>query len=95
MNILLILANVLNVYVLLLILRIFLTWFPVDPSHLMVRLLYTATDPWLNLFRNLKLVFGGLDLSPMVAIGALAVSFQWGLCWPRSFTRCGPSFRRC
>jgi YggT family protein len=73
MNILLIVANVLNVYVLLLILRIFLTWFPVDPNHVMVRLLHNATDPWLNLFRNLRLVFGGLDLSPMVAIGVLAI----------------------
>ncbi len=73
MNMLVILSNVLNVYVLLLILRILLTWFPVDSNHFMVRILHQATDPWLNLFRNFRLVLGGLDLSPMVAIGTLAL----------------------
>jgi YggT family protein len=55
------------------IVRILLTWFPnIDWMQQIVGLLSPLTDPYLNLFRFIP-PLGGIDLSPMIAIIALQV----------------------
>ncbi len=57
----------------LLVIRIILSWFSVDPYSGFVSTLYAVTDPILAPFRKLPLQIGMLDLSPIVAF--LAISF--------------------
>jgi YggT family protein len=52
----------------LIIIRIVLTWLPIDPYHSFVQFLIQATDPVLRPFRRLPLTIGMIDLSPFVAI---------------------------
>jgi YggT family protein len=63
------LATFLNIYVVLLIVRILLSWFPTiswsDPPFSIVSQL---TDPYLNLFRSFIPPLGGMDFSPILAI---------------------------
>ena len=55
----------------LLIARIVVSWFPVDPYHSIVQFLTQVTDPILSLFRRVPLQIGMLDLTPMLAFVAL------------------------
>jgi YggT family protein len=73
MNPMILLASVLQVYILVLTIRIFLTWVSTDQSHPVFRVLGAITDPWFNLFRGMKLQAGSFDFSPMVAIGVIIV----------------------
>ncbi len=57
----------------LLIARIVISWFPVDPYHQIVQFLHQVTDPILAPFRRLPLQIGMLDLTPLLAF--LALSF--------------------
>ena len=61
-----------EVYKVLLIVRILLSWIPHNHYHYLVEKLYEITDPYLNLFRSLNLNFGGIDLSPIVAFFILS-----------------------
>ena len=56
----------------LLVVRIILSWFPVDPYNPVVSTLYQVTDRLLAVFRKLPLQIGGIDLSPIFAFLALA-----------------------
>ncbi|GAC1460629.1 MAG: YggT family protein [Chamaesiphon sp.] len=59
----------LQIYILLLIVRILLTWFPtVNWMNQLASALSPITDPYLDLFRSIIPPLGGLDLSPMLAI---------------------------
>lgn len=60
-----------EVYTWLLIIRILLTWFPVDPYNPLVQFIARVTDPFLNLFRGLLPPLGAVDLSPILAFFAL------------------------
>ena len=51
----------------LLVIRILLSWFPVDPYNEIVRALYAVTDPVLEPLKRLPLQVGMIDLSPMIA----------------------------
>ena len=51
----------------LLIARIVISWFPVDPYHNVVQFLHQVTDPILLPFRRLPLQIGMIDFSPLVA----------------------------
>ena len=51
----------------LLIARIVISWFPVDPYHGVVQFLHQATDPILLPFRRLPLQIGMIDFAPLVA----------------------------
>ncbi len=68
------LVQFLQIYFVLLIIRILLSWFPninwFDPPF---SILSQLTDPYLNLFRSLIPPLGGLDFSPMLAIFALQI----------------------
>ena len=63
---------VLQLYMWLVIIRALLTWVNPDPRNFIVRFLQNATDPLMYRVRRiLPLVFGGLDLTPMVVILAI------------------------
>lgn len=55
----------------LLVVRIILSWFPIDSFNPVVSTLYQITDPLLAVFRKLPLQIGALDLSPILAFLAL------------------------
>lgn len=56
----------------LLVIRIILSWFPVDPYNSAVSTLYQVTDALLLPFRRLPLQVGMLDLTPLLAFLLLA-----------------------
>ena len=51
----------------LLVIRIILSWFPVDPYNSFVTTLYAITDPLLAPLRKIPLQVGMIDLTPMLA----------------------------
>lgn len=63
------LAQFLQIYLVLLFIRILLSWFPninwYDPPF---SILSQLTDPYLNVFRSVIPPLGGIDFSPMLAI---------------------------
>jgi YggT family protein len=63
------LATFLNIYFVLLIVRVLLSWFPnVNWLNPPFSVLSQLTDPYLNLFRSIIPPLGGMDFSPMLAI---------------------------
>jgi YggT family protein len=75
-------VNVLiTVYVVLIFIRILITWIPRIPYNRVLRAVITfvsdVTDPYLNLFRRfippVRLGPGALDLSPIVAVFVLFI----------------------
>ncbi len=70
-------ASFLNIYMILLIVRILLTWFQtVSWMNQLASVLSPITDPYLNIFRSFIPPLGGLDLSPMLAIFVLQLVAQ-------------------
>lgn len=63
------LATFVNIYLVLLIIRILLSWFPqvnwYDPPF---SILSQLTDPYLNIFRSFIPPIGGIDFSAILAI---------------------------
>jgi len=58
-----------QIYILILVARVLITWVNPDPYNPIVRFLSNAADPLLNRVRRmLPLQIGGLDLSPIVVI---------------------------
>lgn len=77
------LATFLNIYMVLLIIRFLLSWFPnlnwYDPP---LSILGQLTDPYINFFRSIIPPIGGIDfISPTIAILVLqlAAGFLTGL----------------
>jgi YggT family protein len=64
-NFLSVLLQVLSIAILV---RILLTWFPVDPSNPIIRLLHEITEPVLAPFRRIIPRIGMFDLSPIAAM---------------------------
>ena len=56
----------------LLVVRIILSWFPVDPYNTVITTLYQVTDPLLAPFRKLPLQLGMIDFTPIFAFLVLA-----------------------
>lgn len=66
-----------SLYMLLLMARIILTWFPSALEGRPLHLLASATDPYLNLFRGIPwLTTGSMDFSPLAALAVLSVLTQ-------------------
>jgi len=69
------LADVLNMalslYMWIIIIRALLSWVNPDPYNPIVRFLYGITEPVLSRIRRVLPPFGGIDLSPLVAILAI------------------------
>lgn len=64
-----VLSIALTIYMWLIIARAILSWVNPDPYNPIVRFLYNVTEPVLGyLRRRLPLVYGGLDLSPLVVL---------------------------
>ena len=59
------LISVLNILILI---RVLLSWFPVDASNPLVRMLFDLTEPVLAPFRRVLPRIGMLDLSPLAAM---------------------------
>lgn len=67
-------AQFLNIYLILLIVRCLLTWFQnVSAFNQLASFLSPITDPYLNLFRSIIPPLGGMDFSPMLAILVLQI----------------------
>lgn len=63
------LAIFLNIYFVLILIRVLLSWFPnVNWMSPPFSTLSQLTDPYLNLFRSIIPPLGGIDFSPMLAI---------------------------
>lgn len=59
---------VLTIYMWVIIARALISWVNPDPYNPIVRFLYQATEPVLSQIRRVIPFFGGIDLSPLVAI---------------------------
>ena len=67
-----VLARTMEIYSLVLLVRVLLSWFPnLDWSNPLLSGVSAITDPYLNAFRGLIPPIGGLDLSAIVAFLAL------------------------
>ena len=70
-----VLAQTLSIYLLVLLVRVLLSWFPnLDWSNPVLSGVSAITDPYLNVFRGLIPPLGGLDLSAIVAFLALQLA---------------------
>ncbi len=72
MIILLLLAKLIDIYVLLIVIRAVISWFPVSHSNPLFILLYNITEPVLKPFRSI-LPMSGIDFSPLIAIIILQI----------------------
>ena len=62
------LEMLLNILSIAILVRVLLTWFPVDPSNPIIRILYDVTEPILAPFRKVIPRIGMFDLSPIAAM---------------------------
>ena len=70
-----VLAPTLSIYLLVLLVRVLLSWFPnLDWSNPVLSSVSAITDPYLNAFRGLIPPLGGIDLSALVAFIALQLA---------------------
>ena len=69
------LQAILQLYSLILLLRVLVSWLRLDPYHPAVRLLYSLTEPLLEPIRSVLPPTGMVDFSPMVAF-ILLVALQ-------------------
>jgi len=67
------LYKLLDIYSWILIIRVLLSWFSVNPYNPVVRILYAVTEPVLAPIRRAIPPMGGLDLSPLVVFAAIWV----------------------
>lgn len=68
------LSSFIQIYTVLLIIRVLLTWFPnINWYNQPFAALSQITDPYLNLFRRIIPPLGGMDFSPMLAIILLQI----------------------
>ena len=76
-QLLLVVSNTLQIYSLILLVRVLLTWFPnIDWSNPVLSTVSSITDPYLGVFRGLIPPIGGLDLSAILAFLALSFGQQ-------------------
>ena len=69
-----VLAQTLEIYSLVLIVRVLLSWFPnLDWSNPVLSTISSITDPYLNIFRGIIPPIGGLDLSAILAFVLISV----------------------
>jgi len=70
-------GTALDVYLLILLARVLLSWVSLDPGHPLVQWIHRMTEPVLGPIRSLLGVWGGLDFSPVVAILILSFLRRW------------------
>lgn len=70
-------ATFLNIYLVLLLIRVLLSWFPnIDWFNPPFSILSQLVDPYLNIFRSIIPPLGGMDFSPLLAIFLLQIVAQ-------------------
>ena len=70
-----VLAQTLSIYLLVLLVRVLLSWVPnLDWSNPLLAGVSAITDPYLNAFRGLIPPIGGIDLSALLAFLALQLA---------------------
>lgn len=68
------LANFLQIYTILIVVRILLSWFQTAGwANQIMSFLSPITDPYLNIFRSFIPPLGGIDISPILAIFLLQI----------------------
>lgn len=77
-----ILYSLLNLFMIVIIARVVLSWVNPNPYHpiaqSLIRVIYALTDPPLNKLRaKLPLYYGGLDFSPIVLIFGIYLLIGW------------------
>ena len=71
------LANVIEIYTFVLLIRILMSWIPnLDPSNQIVQMIVQVTDPVLEPARRLIPPIGMIDISPIVVFIAFGVIQQ-------------------
>ena len=70
--------NVVNVIKYAILVRIIMSWIPLNPHSRIVYFIYQITEPILRFFRNLLPRMGMLDLSPLIAFFVLDL-LQYGI----------------
>ena len=72
MNIFVLLAQIINFYTFILLIRVLLTWIPnLDPYNPIIQVLRQITDPVLEPARQLIPPIGGIDISAIAVFIAL------------------------
>jgi YggT family protein len=73
-----VLVRFLEIYNILLVVRILLTWFQTaNWAYQIMAFLSPITDPYLNIFRSIIPPLGGIDFSPILAFILLHVLQSW------------------
>ena len=67
------LANLIDLYSLVVLVAVVLSWLRLDPRHPLVTFTQALTEPVLAPIRNVVPTIAGLDLSPMVLLIALQI----------------------
>jgi YggT family protein len=68
------LANFIQIYLVLIIVRVLLSWFQTAGwAQQAMSFLSPITDPYLNIFRSFIPPLGGIDISPILAIFLLQI----------------------
>ncbi len=67
------LRTLVDIYSLVVLASVVVSWLSVSPSHPAVRFIHGATEPVLAPLRRVLPNMGGLDLSPMLLLMALRV----------------------
>jgi YggT family protein len=76
-----------DLYIIVLLARVLLSWVQVDPRNPIVNLINQLTEPLLAPIRNLLPQGGGMDFSPMVAFFVVLIAEQVVLTLLRSLLR--------
>ncbi len=69
--IIIVLARVLNIAILI---RVFLSWMPINPRNRFARFIIEITEPIMGPIRRLVPSIGGLDISPIIALLLISVA---------------------
>jgi YggT family protein len=65
-----------ELYIIVLLARVLLSWVQVDPHHLVVKLIHQLTEPLLAPIRRLLPQTGAVDFSPLVAFVVVLIVEQ-------------------
>jgi YggT family protein len=76
-----------DLYIIVLLARVVLSWVQVDPRNPIVNLINQLTEPLLAPIRNLLPQSGGMDFSPMAAFVVVLITEQVVLMLLRSLLR--------
>jgi YggT family protein len=68
-----IVATLIDLYSLVVLAAVVMSWIRVDPRHQLARVVYRLTEPVLEPIRRVLPSAGGLDFSPLVLLIALRV----------------------